>query len=485
MMNMDHDDSNNEIENARQDEITHHGIIEDAEEHRDRIARSRGKNVIIAILALTTLFGAYQYQKNVIMRRQLDASYNKAFYEMTGYVRNVETMLAKAKLTSSTQMSAKILQDVWRQAELISTNLGQLPVSQGALTNTQKFISQVGDYAKTINLQNAYGKTMTADQMKTVDNLHKYAVNLNANLSKLQGELASGNLKWENLAGTSTSLFSKASSQLPKSLDEIDNTFQEMPSLIYDGPFSEHMNSKKAMGLTGGKVNENQAIDNLANMFGKENVRNVKKLADNKNGVIDTYNLRFELRGKKDYGTAEADVSVTGGKVVWFLYNRAVGDKKIDIAKAKDIGKAFLDKNGLTGMKDTYYTEQQGVATINYAYVENGVTMYPDLIKVKVAMDDGEVIGLDTKGYLMNHRTRNLPAPAITKADALSKVSVKDSVKASDLAVIPTDYGKEIYVYEFKGKLNNQDYLIYINALTGAEENILLIINSDQGILTM
>ena len=483
-MKMDQDDNNRDIDNINHEEFRDPQPIDD-HDHSDHRARNRAKNVVIAILALTTLFGAYQYQRNVLLRRQLDAQYNRAFYELTGYVQNVEVMLSKATLTSSPAMSAKILKDVWHQAELISTNLGQLPVSQGALSNTQKFISQVGDYAQSMNLQNTNGTTMNADQMKNIDNLHKFAVSLKDNLNKFQGELSAGNLKWESLSGTGTNLFSKTSAEVPKSLDAIDNTFQEMPTMIYDGPFSEHMSKQKAVGLSGDKVNENQAIDSLVKMFGKDNIRNVKKLADNKNGVIDTYNMSFELKGKKNYSVAEADVSVTGGKVVWFLYNRDVGDKKIDITKAKEIGKAFLEKNGFTGIRDTYYTEQQGVATINYAYVEKDITIYPDLLKVKVALDDGEIVGFESRGYLMNHHQRTIPTPALTKAEALSKVSQKDAVKSSGLAIIPTNYGTELYVYEFKGKLNNQDFLIYINAMTGAEEDILLIINTDEGVLTM
>ena len=33
--------------------------------------------------------------------------------------------------------------------------------------------------------------------------------------------------------------------------------------------------------------------------------------------------------------------------------------------------------------------------------------MYPDLIKVKVALDNGEVLGMETTGYLNNHTQRD------------------------------------------------------------------------------
>lgn len=446
---------------------------------------NRAKNVVILILALTTIFGAYQYQRATVLRRQLDAQYNRAFYEMVGYVQNVEVMLSKARLTSSPEMSAKILEDVWHQAELASTNLGQLPVGQGALSNTQKFISQVGDYARTLNYQNTGGIMMDGKQSETLSSLHKFALTLEDNLDKLRGDLSSGNLRWENLGGEGTKTFGQNSKEMPKSFDTVDNSFQEVPTLIYDGPFSEHMTNQKALGLTGEKINDSQAMDKLANMFGKENIRNIQKVADNKNGVIDTYNFRFELRGKKDYSVAEADVSMVGGHVVWFLYDRDVGEKTIEIEKAKEIGKVFLEKCGFKQMKDTYYTEQQGIATINYAYEENGVTVYADLIKVKVALDSGEVVGFESKGYLMSHRKRDMGKPALTVEQAQQRIKVGEEVTPSGLAIIPTDFGTEKLVYEFKGKMDEKNFIIYINANSGAEEDILLIINSEEGVLTL
>lgn len=448
-------------------------------------ARNKAKNVVIAILALTTLYGAYQHHRAVMLRRQLDAQYNRAFYEMSGYVQDIEVLLAKAMLTSSTEKAADILKDIWHRAELVSTNLGQLPIQQGALTNTQKFISQVGDYAKTLTSQNVKGKTLTQEQMDTIKKLHELAVNLNKNLDQFHGELSAGTMTWEALAGEGTNLFSKSDVEVPMSISNIDGTFENMPTLIYDGPFSEHMSRQKALGLSGNKITEDQAIEKLGELFGKENIRNVQKVSDNKNGVIDTYNFRFELKGKTENSVAEADVSVIGGKVVWFLYNRDVGDVELDIDKAKEIGKQFLEKTGFKSMKDTYYTEQNGIATINYAYEQNGVIIYPDLVKVKVALDNGEIVGFESKGYLMNHREREIPEPAITEAEALQKVARKENIKSSGLAIIPTDYGKELFCYEFKGKLDDQDFIVYINAITGEEEDILLIINSEEGILTM
>ncbi len=448
-------------------------------------ARNRTKNVIIAILLATTIFGAYQYNTAMRLRQQLNNAYNKAFYELVDYIQNVEIMLMKARMTSSPELTAATLSDVWRESFCAASNLGQLPISVGVLSNTEKFLTQVADLSKSMVKQSTNGNPIDDEQMKTLANLHSFSVNLEKGLMEMQQDLSNGNLRWENVASEEQKEMKEISEDMPKTFSSINGQFEEMPTLIYDGPYSEHMQNRKALGLSGNKVTENQAIERLNKFMGDGKVRNITKLADNNNGIINTYNFRLELADKEKDSVAEADVSVIGGHVVWYLYNRDVGDKTIDINKAMELGAKFLKERNYSNMKQSYYMQNDGIATINYAYTENGITYYPDLIKVKVALDNGEIVGFEANGYLMNHTQRNFGTPKLTEAQAREKVVRGENIKSSGLAVIPTNYGTEILCYEFTGKVEDRDFLVYINANTGAEEEVLIIINSEEGILTM
>jgi germination protein YpeB len=139
-------------------------------------------------------------------------------------------------------------------------------------------------------------------------------------------------------------------------------------------------------------------------------------------------------------------------------------------------------------MQETYYSKQQGIATINYAYTQyvegQEVTMYPDLIKVKVALDNGEILGMETSGYLNSHEERTLHVPTITMEQAKQSLNANLELTAEGLAVIPTQWQTEIFCYEFKGKVEDREFLVYINAETGEEEDILIILDTENGILT-
>lgn len=546
-----------ETENDLKENLRHerHENKENRKELRMSHARNMAKNVVIAILLITTIFGAYQYNRASTLRRKLDNAYNRAFFELVDYVQNVEIMLMKARMTSSPELTAATLNDVWREATAATSSLNQLPISMGVLTNTEKFLSQVADLSKTIARQNSYGVPIDEDQMQTLAKLHTFSLSLEDSLNDLHSDLNNGNLKWENVANEkledkattnetdengnkkddndenakavakntnkgnmpnqpnntddsentgeqdqknggngangggngseADKEMQEASESMPNTFSGINDGFEEMPTLIYDGPYSEHLENRKALGLTGQKITENQAIEKVKAFMQDKRIKKITKLADNKNGVIDTYNIKMELEEGKNKSVSEVDVSVTGGHIVWFLYNRDVGEVTIDIDKAIEIGGKFLSDRGYANMKDSYYTRNDGVATINFAYNEDGITYYTDLIKVKVALDNGEIVGFESKGYLMNHRDRSFAPAKISQVEARAKINKGDSVEESGLAVIPTNYGSEILCYEFIGKIGDRDFLIYINANTGVEEDVLIIINSDEGILTM
>ena len=145
----------------------------------------------------------------------------------------------------------------------------------------------------------------------------------------------------------------------------------------------------------------------------------------------------------------------------------------------------FLQYHGYTGMKESYYEKTDGTVTINYAYVGRGVTMYSDLIKVKIALDDGAVVGFESRGYIMSHKERDVPAVAISESDVRGKLNRHLSISQVKLAMIPLESKREVLCYECRGDFNGQNYLIYVNALTGKEEKILLLLESEDGVLTM
>ncbi|MDE7233673.1 MAG: germination protein YpeB, partial [Ruminiclostridium sp.] len=126
------------------------------------------------------------------------------------------------------------------------------------------------------------------------------------------------------------------------------------------------------------------------------------------------------------------------------------------------------------------------VCIVNFAAEQNDVILYTDLIKVGVALDDGEILSFDMRGYLTNHTIRDLPQAKISEEHAISLVSPNLDVLDASLCVIPSSGQNELFCYEVKctGE-SGQNVLVYVNAVTGREEQILLLRIGNNGTLTV
>ncbi len=462
------------------------GIREKLLDFKRRLSDRKMYSIVIVIIGAVAFWGLYQYKHAANLRQELDNQYNRAFFDMVGYVNNVETLLMKSMITSTSERTAATLQEAWRQSNLAQENLGMMPVPQHILANTSKFLSQVGDFSYTLNNQSLYGKQLSEQEYQQIEQLHGYALSLQESLGELQNNLSGGRIKWGDLANKGAGIFSKTSSELPEQqFTDIDKTFQEYPTLIYDGPFSDHITTAEPMGLTGDMLNSEQAKQSVVNFFGADVIREINDRGKNDNGAIKTYSYRVLFKDKPDEEDALIDVTQKGGHVCWVLQNRPVPESILTIDQVKAAGLEFLKKHGYENMVDTYYIKEDNTATINYAYKQGDVTVYPDLIKVKITLDNGEVLGIEAKGYVFSHREREIPEAKISVDNARTLITPRMEIISTGLAIIPTNYKTELFCYEFKGKLNDREFLVYINTETGQEERILIILDTPGGILTM
>jgi spore germination protein len=451
-----------------------------------RLSDRKMYSIVLVIIGAVAIWGISEYKQASNLRQKLDNQYNRAFYEMTGYVNNVEVLLVKSLVATTPVKVAGTMQEAWRQANLAQANLGQLPVTQPVLANTSKFLTQLGDFSYSLNNQNMGGKPLSEEQYKTIEQLSGYATTLNQSLSELQNLLYDGRLKWGELENKGSSIFQKTSSQMPvQQFENIDKTFKDYPKLIYDGPFSDHLTGLEPKALTGDNIDEEQGKQKAADFFCKDKVRSVESTGKADTQPFATYTYKVLFNDVPDEQSASISITQKGGHVLWMLYNRPSQEKKVNVEQAKQLAGEFLASRGYENMADTYYIKEDNNATINFAYKQDDVIAYPDLIKVKIALDNGEIVGFESKGYLSSHTVRDIAAPGITMEEARTHINTKMNIKSSGMALIPTEYRTELFCYEFKGKLNDKDFIVYINAENGKEEDILLIINTEDGILTM
>ena len=445
------------------------------------------KNIVTGIIAilliLSIVLAIMLYQSKKTYKTSSMNEYNMAFCELVDYMENVENYLAKSLISTSSTQGAETLTHVWREANLAQTYLSMLPIETQELENTQKFLNQVSDYSYSLSRKNINNQDLTEDDLNHLQELHQYSVELSNTINQLSEDINSGRISWKELTKKNNLAFAQQVSNISKdSFSNLEENFHEYSGLIYDGAYSDHITSQEKKGLTGEDIEEEQAKNIVEEFIGKDNIKEVSSFGYSEGADIPVYN--FSVKTNQDENVSIA-ISKKGGHIVDMNSDRIVETEIISQEEANEIGKKFLTEKGFPNMKETYYLKQEGIVTVNYAYEQNGVIMYPDLVKVKIALDNGQILGLESTGYLNSHCERDISNVQITIDQAKEKLNKKLDIASQGLAVIPTEWKSEILCYEFKGKVDESEFLVYINAQTGNEEDILIITNTPNGTLAM
>lgn len=431
---------------------------------------------LTAFIVALGVWGGMNMYKLAVIKRDVQASRERALTQLGTYMDDIDINLQKCIYSSSSAMLSDVASKLWRSSASAKESLSEITDGNTEISSVYKFLSQVGEYTLSLNEKIASGEQITKKESENLKKLKAYSEKLSQTINYLIEEEENGGLNFEEVKST---LQSEGNDKLylATELNDANQALEDYPTLIYDGPFSDHINTQKSAIVENlEEISQDEAQEKAAKFIGArtEDVYFLNKTDSN----LSTYTF---------YNT-NATISVTqkGGVVSYVLKSRYAGESKITIEDAIKKATAFLAEKGYTKIKESYYSTVDGVCTINFSYYDDGITYYTDLIKVSIALDNGEVLGFDATGYIMNHKERKIPDNLKYDLRTAGKL-LKDGLKilSNKKAFIPTDYETENYVYEYHCKADDgQEILVYIDPVTGEEKDILILLYSDGGVLT-
>jgi len=430
---------------------------------------------VFIFLGIATYAG---YNRAIRFRTQLEYGYQQAISELGDYINNIDIALEKGLYAGTNAqlmgLSAKIL----KEASNAKLALAHLPVNDLQLENTYKFLSQVGNFSISVSHHLEENQQVSEEERETLGTLSQFAKTLSGQISDIQMKISDGRLQISEVKQSIQEQNKNAENEhfsMEVSFKEVEEGFTDFPTLIYDGPFSDHISQRKPKLLEGKEeISEEKAKEIAAGFLG---LKSHTLQPDNPNaGTLPTFNFQ----------AVDINISVTkqGGYVLHSLNSRGIGEPKLTGDEAVAAAEKFLKGKGYTGLKNNYFEISNDICTVNFDHMEGDYVCYPDIIKVSVAMDDGAVVGFDAQGYIMNHFKRDIPKEKISEAEARAVVNPILVIDSTVKAIIPTEGLNEIPCYEFtctgpKGEIIK----VYVNTQTKREENILVIIQNDNGTL--
>lgn len=443
--------------------------------------------VVTLIVVFSTTFAILMTLERTDYRNYLQAEYSKNMYELINSVQNIRVNLGKSAIVGSREQSIIVFGDIFRNAAIANDKLHSLPIEQQTIQSTSKFLSQVGDFCYSLGRSASQGKNLEEKDYDTIETLKNRSFELESSLNQVANDINSGKVKWGEIRKKVSGVLAKNGEEgVVEKFSTIQKQVSQYPALIYDGPFSDNVQDIKPRVNLEKEVSKEEAQKLAEKAIGKNRIESITLKEDNTRTNIPTYSFDIMLKGRDEKSKVVCDISKKGGRVVYILDYRQVKTPKLSKEKAMELGKSYLKGLGYDNMYPTYALNYNNTLIVNYVYKQGNIIIYPDQIKVKMALDNGNIIGVESEKYLISHLDkRNIESPKVTKEIAKQRVGKKLSIKSVKLAIVPTETNTEALCYEFSGIYNQESFIVYINANTGFEQRIIQIINTPNGELTM
>ncbi len=437
-----------------------------------RVGRIALPMVLAAALIVTAVWGNGQRALAEGYRLNSENIYRRAFTELCDDMANMQTALGKLRVSSSAGQYMLLLDDIWRLSGSCVSLMSQIPSSHIDTYELNSFVVRIGDYAHALTKKALGGEERSEEDNEQLNALYESCAKLSGELNE---RLSIGDVP--TAAVTNEAYYESNLTDGEKQSDDI----AKFPTLIYDGPFSESSEKREARGLTGDEVSADAARAEAERLTDTTDMQSDGETG----GTIPTYDFRATLT---DGTEVSAAVSRQGARLVWFMTSASGNEDGVpDEARYERLKSAALDwlaRAGYYDMHATYAQFYSGSAVINFAATKDGIILYNDLVKVWVDMRTERVIGADARNYLFSHTERELDSPLLSMEEAEANVSVNLDIEERALALIPLTVETECLCYEFKGRCGEDEYIVYIDASSGEEKQIFVIINTENGRLT-
>jgi spore germination protein len=428
---------------------------------------------LLALLFVGSIYWGYEehQQKNSILVKA-ENQYQGAFHDLSYQVDQLHHQLGStlAVNAASQGFQRKSLVNVWRMTSQAQSDLNRLPVSVIPLNKTEDFLSHISNFAYKASTRDLTKQPLSDGEMNTMKTLYSKSTEIAQELAKVQEKVLQDKLRWMDVETAMAADKQKSGNVIVDGFKGVDSKMDKMASVDW-GPSVSGLYEKRSVAMLSGKpVSAEEIKVKAANFLGLSSTNGIHVVENGKGTNFTSFSA--VVNEKQTGKNITLDFTSRGGSLIGFVHPRDVADKKLGMKEARGKADEFLTKHGYKDMRPVTYDEYGKEGVFTYVGSKNGVLIYPDKLNVKVALDKGDIIGLQASDYVFAHKDRKLPKPAMTEAEVRGGLSAAMKKSPAKLALIKNDDNKEVLCYEFKGESNGSKYRIYLNAATGLEEAV-------------
>ncbi len=441
------------------------------------------RGILITVLTLgvagAAFWGYQEHQEKNAILQNAENNYQRAFHDLSFQMDLLNDKIGTSLAMNSRSSLSPALAEVWKITSQAHNDVGQLPLTLVPFNKTEEFLANVGDFAYKAAIRDLDKEPLTDKEYNQLKTLYKESGKIQNDLRKVQHMVLDNHLTWMDVE------LALATEGAPQDNTIIDGfkTVEKTVESYSETEFGASMitmkkEDDKFQYLKGDKIDKNEA-EKIAKKWANPQNKVEVKVTENGDGA-DYGFFSVYIEDKKNKTHSTMDITKKGGYPIWFLSSRDVKDQKISLDDASNKAIAFLKDRDFQDLDLFESAQYDNMGVFTFVGTKNDVRIYPDAIRVKVALDNGDIVGFSAEDYLKSNHEREIPEPTLSAAEAKKQVNPNVKIMDEGLGVILNDLSKEVLCYEFYGVLEDDTYRIYINAESGIEEKVEKLSNAEQ-----
>lgn len=430
---------------------------------------------VMTLLLIGALVWGYQENrdKNAVLIKA-ENQYQRAFHDLSYHVDRLHGEIGNtlAVNADSSAMHRKGLMNVWRITSEAQSEINQLPLTLLPFNQTEDLLSRVSQFSYQTAARDLMKQPLSDGERKNLQELYKSTGEISKNLQQVQNKVITNRLRWMDVEQALATQKTPADNTIIDGFKTVDKQVSEYPELDFGPSVTSVYNKRDVKKLDAKAVSPDEVADKAARFLGSGHAAGKIKVTENGSGT-EWASYTATAQGSQKGQNLSMDFTRQGGDMISYTNTRDIGARNLSAKAARQKADGFLKTKGYEGMTPVTYDEYDNTGIFTYVHADKGVLIYPEKMTVRVALDNGEVTGLQCSDYVLEkNKKETAPQPKLSIEQVRKHLNQDFQESNSRKAIIDNDARQRVAAYEFVGKINGSNYRIFLNGDTGEEEKV-------------
>lgn len=429
--------------------------------------------IFVTVLSLgiigTAYWGYQEHREKNAVLLNAENNYQRAFHSLAYHMDVLHDKIGTTLAMNSHKSLSPSLAEVWRITSEAHNNVGQLPLTLLPFNKTNDFLTNVGNFSYRVAVRDLDKKPLSQQELKTLNALYQQSAEMQKEIRKVQHLVLKNNLRWMDVELALVTKNDKADNMILDGLKTVEKSVEGYNEMNSD-PTIMTVKSQDDIekNITGKPISKDEAAQ-IAQKIAQIGTDSKVTVTENGKGSKISF---YSVTVTKNKQQANMDITKKGGHPIWFMESREINKQNISLYDASRRAAKYLKTFGYKNLELAESSQYDSVGVFTFVANEKGVRIYPDSIKIQIALDNGQILGFTAKEYLASNHERTIPKPTFTVENLRSKMNPNVKIAETRLAIITNNLNEEVLCYEYLGTIGKDSYRIYLNANSGEEEKV-------------